>query len=162
MTEAKTPTGHIAYCIAAKRIQCSTFQKKVLWLYYAINTNNEGRFFKSYDTITAETGVSESTARRCNRDWEKLKLITTVEPALDSGKATEYQLHLPAMQALAAKFNVPVRRNGETLTQWPTKPSKKSYGRPSGSEVPITVNRNAVTVNRNAVTVKNNAGERYV
>jgi hypothetical protein len=106
MTEAKTPTGHIAYCIAAKRIQCSTFQKKVLWLYYAINTNNEGRFFKSYDTITAETGVSESTARRCNRDWEKLKLITTVEPALDSGKATEYQLHLPAMQALAAKFNM--------------------------------------------------------
>jgi len=103
---SKPITGHMAFCIAAKKIQCSTMPKKCLLLYYAIRADENGHFFDSNFNISAETGVSDSTITRSNQAWSKLGLLTVTKPAKDSSKANDYQLHLKAWQACAAKFNL--------------------------------------------------------
>jgi hypothetical protein len=102
------PTGHLAYCIAAKAIRCSSFQKKVLLLYYAIRADEHGRFFDSNFNISAETGVSDSTITRTNQEWQRAKLLTVTEPEFGSGKANEYQLHLDALQRVASTAHADV------------------------------------------------------
>jgi hypothetical protein len=103
---SKPITGHMAFCIAAKRIQCSTMPKKCLLLYYAIRADENGHFFDSNFNISAETGVSDSTITRSNQAWSKLGLLTVTKPAKDSSNANDYQLHLKAWQDYAAKFNL--------------------------------------------------------
>ena len=103
---AKPITGHLAFCIAAKKIQCSTIEKKCLLLYYAIRADEHGCFFDSNFNITAETGVSDSTITRNNQAWSKLGLLTVTHPPKDSAHANAYQLYLPAWLAYAAKFNL--------------------------------------------------------
>ena len=102
----KPITGHLAFCIAAKKIQCSSIEKKCLLLYYAIRADEHGGFFDSNFNITAETGVSDSTITRSNQAWSRLGLLTVRQPAKDSNHANSYQLHLPAWEAYAAKFNL--------------------------------------------------------
>src|ERR1700723_3227291 len=93
-TQETNISGHMALWIAAKQIQCQTDQGKLLLLYYAGNANKQGWFFKSYEMAEVETGISRSTILRYNKKWSTLGLMSTVEPEVDSGKATEYQMNL--------------------------------------------------------------------
>jgi hypothetical protein len=96
----------MGFCVAAKQIQCSSVEKKCLLLYYAIRSDENGRFFDSNFTISAETGVSDSTITRSNQAWHKLGLLTVTAPPKDSNHSNDYQLNLAAWKELAAKVSL--------------------------------------------------------
>lgn len=101
-SQGKELTGHMALWVAAKAIRCKTLQGKLLLLYYCGNADRTGHFFKSYVDAVIETGISERTIRRYNKEWEAHGFMRTVEPAKFSGKSADYYLSIPEMQKWAS------------------------------------------------------------
>src|SRR5713101_7844857 len=72
----KEPTGMLAYIVAAREIRTKDVNRKLLLLYYASNVGSHGSFFKCLLDISLDTGLSESTVQRINKDWQDKGILS--------------------------------------------------------------------------------------
>jgi AraC-like DNA-binding protein len=94
----KEPTGMLAYIIAAREIRTRDVRRKVLLLYYASNVSSHGSFFKSLLDISLDTGLSESTVQRINKDWQDNGLLSWEKGSVTRSLANIYRLDLGKLQ----------------------------------------------------------------
>jgi hypothetical protein len=109
----KEPTGMLAYIIAAREIRTTDVNRKVLLLYYASNVNTHGSFFKSLLDISLDTGLSESTVQRINKDWQGQGLLSWEKGSVTRSLANTYRLDLSKLQKAVES----TRRNFEGAEQ---------------------------------------------
>src|ERR1035438_8783136 len=94
----KEPTGMLAYIIAAREIRTTEVSRKLLLLYYASNVGRQGSFFKSLLDISLDTGLSESTVQRINKDWQGKGLLAWEKGSVTRSLANTYRLDLSKLQ----------------------------------------------------------------
>ena len=109
----KEPTGMLAYIIAAREIRTTDVNRKVLLLYYASNVNSHGSFFKSLLDISLDTGLSESTVQRINKDWQDKGILSWEKGSVTRSLANTYRLDLSKLQKAVES----TRRNFEGAEQ---------------------------------------------
>jgi AraC-like DNA-binding protein len=94
----KEPTGMLAYIIAARSVRTRDVKRKVLLLYYACNVGSQGSFFKTLLDISLDTGLSESTVQRINKDWQGKGLLSWEKGSVTRSLANTYRLDLGKLQ----------------------------------------------------------------
>ena len=109
----KEPTGMLAYIVAAREIRTTDVRRKLLLLYYASNVGSHGSFFKSLLDISLDTGLSESTVQRINKDWQGKGILSWDKGSVARSLANTYRLDLSKLQKAVES----TRRDFESAAQ---------------------------------------------
>jgi hypothetical protein len=118
-------TGLVAYLRAARAIRCRTVNAKCLLLYYAVQVDENGHFFKSTLDIAAETGLEESYINRTNADWQEKGILTWTKGNSLTHKANEYTLNLAKLRELMVSSREAVEKAKQTARDKAAARSKK-------------------------------------
>ena len=82
---------------------CPNVSSKCLLLYYCVNANRQGKFFKSTLDIILETGLTEKTIRKYNALWKQWGLLSVTEHDWRSGKANDYEINLATLEEVSRR-----------------------------------------------------------
>ena len=98
--------SYMAAIVAARQMIvrgniCPNVSSKCLLLYYCVNANRQGKFFKSAIDISLETGLTPKTIYKWNRLWEQWGLLAIEEHDWRSGKANDYTINLAVLQEVS-------------------------------------------------------------
>lgn len=99
---AKPITGFLAYCIAGRSVRAANPQAKCLMLYYCVNVDEHGTFFRSMSDICYDTRLSNRFVRKTNAAWRTAGILSWVEGNDFKHKARTYTLNLEKLKAYAA------------------------------------------------------------
>jgi hypothetical protein len=161
-TKTKEPrvlTQFMAGIVAARQMICkgnicNNVGSKCLLLYYCCNANRFGKFYKSTLDICLETGLAESTIRELNEKWQTWKLLTVTSHDWRSGKANDYEIHLPVLLEVSKRTQELREPRTQTAKLKAAARSKKHRDKiktleaMKGTTNPITLLRNAITPDR--------------